>query len=728
MLHTHALGAGRRRLLSAVRAVAPSVALVAMLGSAAHAQTYYVDAQSGTCNNTGAGTQTQPYCTINAAITAHKGAGITIIVMPGTYREQVTVNASGASGSPFVLKASGPGVNVDGSDDFSNTSLWALGSGSEYTAASVTWTPKQVFVDGVRLAPTTNALGTMPANSFQWVSGTGLVVNVGGGNPGTHTVLVGHRLYGFNLSTKSFVTIDGFQVAHTDDRGINMQNPCSDLVISNNTVSFAGSYGIQTVNGQRITITGNTVSDNAFHGIGLTAGASACVVTNNECFRNAHPTIRQANGIYLFGAPRNTISGNRLHDNQDTGLQFNNSSDSCVSSNNRSYNNGDHGYDHLLSIGVMHVNDVAYHNYLDGFSFEGTAPNGQVHNCIATENGEYDLWVDPASSVGFVSDYNLFWNSTTGTAPSGVPQMPVKFVATAYATVAAYSTASGQDAHTKQVDPKFTSAATADFHLLAGSPAIDAAMSSAANWPATDAAGGARVDDPATANTGVGPVVFADLGAFEFVPTVQPKDRAPVVTAPGTVKGAPTQLVTFTVAAMDSDGDAITSLTMVAVKMPANSGATFTPNATNTAGTFSWTPTAKMAGNFSVKFVATNKLTGSATTTLQIKATGGKKHAGTGDDPQDPGVPVVAMSEGSPNPSSRAVSFALDLPEASDVDLSVYDMQGRRVYQESQSLPAGRSSVSWSGLNANRQRVGTGLYFVRAKVGDVVMVRRVVRF
>jgi parallel beta-helix repeat protein len=719
MLHTHALGAGRRRLLSAVRAVAPSIALVAMLGSAARAQTYYVDAQSGTCNNTGAGTQTQPYCTINAAITAHKGAGITIIVMPGTYREQVTVNASGASGSPFVLKASGPGVNVDGSDDFSNTSLWALGSGSEYTAASVTWTPKQVFVDGVRLAPTTNALGTMPANSFQWVSGTGLVVNVGGGNPGTHTVLVGHRLYGFNLSTKSFVTIDGFQVAHTDDRGINMQNPCSDLVISNNTVSFAGSYGIQTVNGQRITITGNTVSDNAFHGIGLTAGASACVVTNNECFRNAHPTIRQANGIYLFGAPRNTISGNRLHDNQDTGLQFNNSSDSCVSSNNRSYNNGDHGYDHLLSTGVMHVNDVAYHNYLDGFSFEGTAPNGQVHNCIATENGEYDLWVDPASSVGFVSDYNLFWNSTTGTAPSGVPQMPVKFVATAYATVAAYSTASGQDAHTKQADPKFTNGATADFRLLGGSPAIDAAMSSAAGWPATDANGGARTDDPRTANTGVGPVTYADLGALEFVPPVV--DHAPVVTAPSTVKAGLGQKVTFTVTAVDSDGDAITSLTMVAVKMPVGSGATFTANATNTAGTFTWNLPA-VTGNWQVKFVATNKLTGSATTTIQIRLKG----LTAGDE--SVGGPVLAMSEGSPNPSSRAVSFALDLPEASDVDLSVYDMQGRRVYQESQSLPAGRSSVSWSGLDVNRQRTGMGLYFVRAKVGDVVMVRRVVRF
>jgi len=50
------------------------------------------------------------------------------------------------------------------------------------------------------------------------------------------------------------------------------------------------------------------------------------------------------------------------------------------------------------------------------------------------------------------------------------------------------------------------------------------------------------------------------------------------------------------------------------------------------------------------------------------------------------------------------------------------------VYQESQSLPAGRSSVSWSGLNTSRQRVGTGMYFVRAQVGSVVMVRRVVRF
>jgi len=62
------------------------------------------------------------------------------------------------------------------------------------------------------------------------------------------------------------------------------------------------------------------------------------------------------------------------------------------------------------------------------------------------------------------------------------------------------------------------------------------------------------------------------------------------------------------------------------------------------------------------------------------------------------------------------------------VDLGVYDMQGRQVWQESRSVSAGRSILSWDGLSASRQRVGTGIYLVRAKVGEAVFVRRVIRF
>src|SRR5215471_11078127 len=197
MLTSHALLAMRRRFLAAARAAAPSLTLFALLATAARGQTYYVDALNGACNNAGAGTQAQPYCTINAAIAAHSGPGITIVVNPGTYREQVTIPANGAAGSPFVIRASGPGVVIDGSDDFSNPALWASATGS-FRAASVTWTPLQVYVDGARLTRTTNAPGSMPVNSFIWVSGQGLYVNLGGANPGTHATLVGHRSYGFN--------------------------------------------------------------------------------------------------------------------------------------------------------------------------------------------------------------------------------------------------------------------------------------------------------------------------------------------------------------------------------------------------------------------------------------------------------------------------------------------------------------------------------------------------
>ena len=125
---------------------------------------------------------------------------------------------------------------------------------------------------------------------------------------------------------------------------------------------------------------------------------------------------------------------------------------------------------------------------------------------------------------------------------------------------------------------------------------------------------------------------------------------------------------------------------------------------------------------FSVKFVATNLMTGSATTAIQVK----RKMVAMSE--QAIGVPVVAMSLPAPNPSAGEVSFMLDLPEASDVDLGVYDMQGRQVWQESRSLSAGRSVVSWNGLSSSRQRVGTGIYLVRAKVGEAVFVRRVIRF
>lgn len=127
---------------------------------------------------------------------------------------------------------------------------------------------------------------------------------------------------------------------------------------------------------------------------------------------------------------------------------------------------------------------------------------------------------------------------------------------------------------------------------------------------------------PTFTQSGVFDFTFTALNALSGSATTQVTvantDRAPVVTAPATMTGASGSLITFTVAASDPDGDAIASLTAA----PLPSGASFSSNATQTSGTFSWTPGATQAGTYSVVFTATNALTRSATTVLTIFSEG----------------------------------------------------------------------------------------------------------
>jgi parallel beta-helix repeat protein len=479
----------------------------------ARADDFYVDNSSGSCSDAGPGTAAQPYCTISAAVTAHHGPGINIFVKPGTYREQVTIPVSGASGSPFVLQAQGGAVTVDGADDLSSAGNWIQFSGDVYLAAGVTWAPSQVFMDGSRLTPSTVATpASVPERSFLWVSGQGLFVNAGGGSPAAHELLVGRRQYGFLAAGRSYVTIDGFTVTRAELRCLLFNNVCTNIVVSHNVISFAYKYGMQAVDGSAFLIDSNTVSDNNDHGIMLLSGVTSSTIQNNESLRNARPGERAANGIHLYGCPGNLIQNNRVHDNQDSGIQVESGSNDCLVVQNRSWNNGDHGYDNIFSTGTRYVGDVAFHNTNDGFSVEGPAPSTVLRDCIAAENGlttnHYDLFVDSGSALTFDSNNNLFWNSTS--------QPPVKYADVPYTTLSSYNGATGQDAQSIQADPAFKSPWAGDFHLVAGSPAIDAANSGVVGWPATDAAGNPRVDDPATVNTGVGPISYADLGALEF--------------------------------------------------------------------------------------------------------------------------------------------------------------------------------------------------------------------
>jgi parallel beta-helix repeat protein len=486
---------------------------IGALGSPVAAATYFVDGPNVACTNAGAGTEVQPFCTITAALGGGRAlGGNTFLVKPGIYREQVSIPASGSLGSPIVLQGTASGVVVDGSDDYTSSAQWALLSGDVWVASGVSWHPLQVFLDGVRIDSSAVEVSALPSRTFRWVPDSGLYVNAGGGSPAIHQARVGRRNYGFTLPARSFVTIDRFEVTRTEDRGIYLAASCNNVTLTHNTVTFANKMGIQAVGGSGLVIGSNLISDNNDFGIALISGVTASTIEDNESCRNARPGARIANGIYLFDSPRNTVRRNRLHHNQDTGLHIQSGSNDCVAYLNRSWNNGDHGFDHLESTGTIHVCDVAYGNYKDGFSIEGNASGTQLYDCIAVENGlttnEFDLWIDLGSTPGFVSDYNLFWNSTL--------QPPVKYISTLYSKVSDYSAASGQDQKTLQVDPKFVNAPAGDFHLATGSPAIDNGNAGVPNWPTLDADGFARFDAPGVANAGTGRVAYSDRGAFEF--------------------------------------------------------------------------------------------------------------------------------------------------------------------------------------------------------------------
>ncbi len=72
-----------------------------------------------------------------------------------------------------------------------------------------------------------------------------------------------------------------------------------------------------------------------------------------------------------------------------------------------------------------------------------------------------------------------------------------------------------------------------------------------------------------------------------------------------------------------------------------------------------------------------------------------------------------------PNPGTRGTTFSFDLPRASKVDLTVYDLSGRKVATLLDSeMPAGTHMVPWNGQNSGKSGpLASGVYFYRLQAG-----------
>jgi parallel beta-helix repeat protein len=582
----------------------------------ASAATFYVDGSNPACDNAGPGTEAVPYCTITAAQAAHSGAGVTIAVKPGTYNEVITVSKPGATGSPYVFQALGPGVVVNGR---------------------------------------------------------------------------------FSMSSRPWVTIDGFTINAAGAGTGLMVGSSSNAVITHNTVldaSGPSNYGIYASYASNLLIAGNTIADGANHGIVIRSVANS-VVEDNVSHHNDAGFLFKIDGS---ATSNNVIRRNRAYANRTTGFYYQSGADDNLAIQNLAWSNGDHGIQHSGSHGNRHIGEVVWGNGDDGISVRSGSTGNSLFNCIVENNGlaaiAYEIFVDSTSTAGWSSDDNVIWNSYA---------RPFKFGNTAYGNVQFFTAATGNDSRTRNQYPMLLDPANGDFRLIQGSPAIDCANAALPDWSSTDITGHAPADESGAPNMGLGPIDFADRGAFEFAPVGSPP-VALVQSRPAT--SAPAQ--DYVIDASDSyDLDGPIRWYSYTFGDGAVSFLSPNPSATHTYAPGNWTAT--------VTVVGASGLVSSGSTSFT---------AGSTTDAIGSTASTFALAPITPNPVGAVGRFAFVVPRTAPVRLSVLDVQGRTVTTLADRVCApGRHESVWN-ASTGRGAARHGLYFLRLEAPGVSLTRR----
>jgi len=88
---------------------------------------------------------------------------------------------------------------------------------------------------------------------------------------------------------------------------------------------------------------------------------------------------------------------------------------------------------------------------------------------------------------------------------------------------------------------------------------------------------------------------------------------------------------------------------------------------------------------------------------------------------------VLKFSAPYPNPARGQASFSVGVPRETHVEIEAFDITGRLVRTlEKGTHPPGESTLVWDLRGDQGQRVSTGVYMVRARIGDQVINRRVI--
>jgi hypothetical protein len=456
--------------------------------SAAFGQTntsYYV---SPTGNDSNSGTQAAPWRTVqHAADTAR--AGSTVNVRGGIYEELVSINASGNASNGFITFRSHPGET-------------AILDAAHFTpsgrqAILTIHNQSYVRIEGFEIRNFRTAQHRLSP----------LGISVMGS--GSHIELLKNNVHHIEQ------TFDGRDAPGHGDNGFGIavygtdgKTPITDLIIDGNEVHHlkTGSSESLVVNGNvtNFRITHNVVHDNNNIGIDVigferTAPDPAVdqardgVVSNNLVYNitsRGNPAYRNeenSDGIYVDGGTRILIEQNVMHD-VDFGIEL-------------ASEHKDRATSYIIA-----RNNLIYHSHTAGVSIGGYAPErGHTDHCTVVNNTLYD---NDTSGTG-AGEFQMQWNMADNTFANNIvyagsrclislnksqvdknqPAVTVDhnlyyctsgakastWIGASAATVTGfdnYVESTGNDRHSRFLDPHFVDDAAHDFRLQSDSPAL----------------------------------------------------------------------------------------------------------------------------------------------------------------------------------------------------------------------------------------------------------------
>jgi hypothetical protein len=101
--------------------------------------------------------------------------------------------------------------------------------------------------------------------------------------------------------------------------------------------------------------------------------------------------------------------------------------------------------------------------------------------------------------------------------------------------------------------------------------------------------------------------------------------------------------------------------------------------------------------------------------------------ADSGDDGSEESIPESFTLGNYPNPFNSQTTIFYDVPSTTDVNLSIYDINGvqvKRLYSGLSSI--GENKFIWNGVNDLDMLVSSGVYFYRLESNDFVRTRKMV--